>query len=112
MIKTRGPFIRPRYVKSNSWWVWLSAVVSLGLCFLAMCRGCLVEEAVAVRALDTQGYQNIRIVDHVWFGIGLRGCSGHDAAKFVAEVTNPAGKKVQVFVCTGWLFKGSTIRTD
>ena len=80
--------------------------------FLGSCaRGALISEDIAVRALDTQGYSDITITDHSWFAIGMRGCDEKDAARFTATTKNPAGKEVQVYVCTGWIFKGATIRT-
>lgn len=90
----------------------LLVIVIVVALFLSVLRGALVSENTAVRALEKQGYSNVKIIDHDWVLIGLRGCDGHDAAKFTAEVTNPAGKNTEVFVCTGWLFKGATIRTD
>ncbi len=81
-------------------------------CFVLVCaRGSFVDPQVAVKALDAQGYSNIQIVDHSWFAVGLRGCDTSDAARFTANATNPAGKQTQIYVCTGWIFKGATIRT-
>jgi hypothetical protein len=76
-----------------------------------LCRGILVEESVAVRALEIQGYTDIEIVDHAWCFVGLRGCDRNDAAKITATATNPVGRQIEVYVCCGWPFKGSTIRT-
>ncbi len=73
--------------------------------------GALVNEKVAIRALDSQGYSNIKITDHSWFAVSLRGCDKGDAARFTAKATNPTGKETEVYVCTGWLFKGATVRT-
>jgi len=78
----------------------------------ASCRGALVDKDVAIRALEKQGYSNIEIINHQYFWVGWKGCDSKDAAKFTAHVTNPAGKQVEVFVCTGWILKGATIRTD
>lgn len=75
------------------------------------CRGCMVSEDVAVRALETNGFSDIKITDHDYFALVLRGGSTDDAARFTAEATNPVGKRVTVEVYTGWLFKGATIRT-
>lgn len=75
------------------------------------CRGCFADEQQAVRALETQGYSDVKITDHHWIFVTVQGC-GADAAKFDAVATNPAGKKVNVYVCVGWPFKGSTIRSD
>ncbi|MEK7650302.1 MAG: hypothetical protein AAB364_00270 [Patescibacteria group bacterium] len=76
------------------------------------CRGCTVSDQVAIKALETSGFSDIKIVDHSWFAIGVRGGSDSDAARFTAEATNPVGKRVTVEVFTGWLFKGATIRSQ
>lgn len=85
----------------------LVLVVSIGACS----RGVLVREDVAVRALEIQGYSDIKVTDSAWFAVGYRGCDEKDAARFTAVAKNPAGKQVQVYVCTGWPFKGATVRT-
>ena len=89
--------------------VFLIAIVIVAI---TMCRGVLVDESKAVRALEAQGFSDIEITDKAWFIVGLRGCSEHDAVKFMATATNPVGKKVEVYVCSGWIFKGATIRTN
>ena len=86
-----------------------SIIVLLVFLLLAM-RGLFANQGVAVRALDAQGFTGIHIVDHSWFLVGLRGCDGKDAARFTARATNASGKSVEVYVCTGVLFKGGTIR--
>lgn len=78
----------------------------------AIFRGFWANESTAVRALEKQGYSDIRILDHSWFMVSVRGCSNSDAAKFSAVAKNPVGKEVECFVCVGWPFKGATIRTD
>jgi len=77
---------------------------------LAFFRGAFVSEDAAIKTLEAQGFSNITIVDHAWFAVGFRGCDEKDAARFTARVTNPAGKEATVYVCTGFLFKGGTIR--
>jgi len=86
-------------------------VVVILIMLLSLSRGIFVKEEVAIRALETQGYTDIEITDKAWFLIGLRGGEKTDAARFTAETNNPIGKKVKVYVFSGWLFKGATIRT-
>ena len=95
-------------------WLQTATVMILFIAVLvfAFSRGAFVGESIAIRTLETQGYSNIKIVDHIWFLIGVRGCDGGDAARFTAKATNPVGKPVEVFVCTGLFFKGGTIRVD
>ncbi len=84
----------------------------IAILFFSLFRGTFVSPDIATRALEKQGYENIQILEKNWFLVGVRGCDGKDAAKFVAKVTNPAKKSVEVNVCVGWPFKGATIRTD
>ena len=92
-------------------WAVLIVLVVVLVIAMAFARGVLVSEDVAIRALETQGYTNIKIIDHSWFALGLRGGSEDDAARFTATATNPIGKTVEVEVYTGWIFKSATIRT-
>lgn len=90
----------------------LYIVVIIVTVFFAIFRGIFVDSAIAKRALEKQGYENIEILDKDWLFIGVRGCDGRDAAKFEVKATNSAKKSVEVNVCVGWPFKGATIRTD
>lgn len=86
-------------------------IVVLFLMVGSTCRGAFVDESVAVTSLEKQGYTDIKIIDHDWFLVGWKGCDEKDAAKFTAIAKNPIGNEVEVFICTGWFFKGATIRT-
>ena len=95
---------------SDGWAIPIILVVAV-LFVLGFARGAFVDESRAVKALETQGYSNVTITDHAWLLIGFRGCDAKDAAMFKTRATNPIGREVEVLVCTGWLFKGATIRT-
>lgn len=86
-------------------------VIVILILILSFARGIFVDEDIAIRAAEIHGYTNVRVVDHAWFAVGLRGCSDTDAARFTIVATNPADKEVECYVCTGWLFKAATIRT-
>lgn len=86
-------------------------LVTTVLVLAGLVRGAFVNESEALRALETQGYSDASVTDHSWFTVGLRGCDQNDAARFTAIANNPLGKKVEVYVCSGRPFKGSTIRT-
>lgn len=80
--------------------------------FVAIFQGQWVDEAIAFRTLETQGYANAQIVKTNRFFVAMRGCGSNDAAKFTMKAKNPVGKEVELFVCAGWLFKGATIRSN
>ena len=77
---------------------------------LSFCGGLLVDEGVAIKTLETQGFSNIQIVDRDWLFIPFRGGAPTDNVRFEAVATNPAGKVVTVYVYAGWPFKAGTIR--
>ena len=79
--------------------------------FFVIVRGSFVNEETAIRALETQGFSEIKVTDHAWFAIGFRGGDKNDAARFTATAKNPAGKQVTVYVFAGWPFKGATVRS-
>jgi hypothetical protein len=83
----------------------------LGFVLLVMGRGSCADPQSAVTALKNQGFSNIIIVDQSYMLVGVRGCDGSDAARFTAQATNPAGKRVKMYVCVGWPFKGATLRS-
>jgi hypothetical protein len=75
--------------------------------------GCMVREKTAVRALEKQGYSEVQITSRANYFVRMRGGSNGDVVRFTCNAKNPAGKFVEdVYVFSGWLFKGSTIRTD
>jgi len=89
----------------------LTAITAIILIFYLF-RGIFVDESLAVQALENQGFTHVEIVERNWFLVGLRGCDSKDAAIFVADATNPIGKKVQLDVCVGWPLKGATLRSN
>lgn len=75
------------------------------------CRGCLVEDYEAPKAMERAGYSDIKVTSRGDVFVGFRGCEATDAAVFHVQAKNPAGKPVQMIVCSGWPFKGSTLRS-
>lgn len=80
--------------------------------FFGYGRGIFIGKDVAIRAIEAQGYGNIDVTDRAWFRIGINGCNMTDAVRFMAKVTNSAGKPEEVFVCTDkrLFFDGGTVR--
>lgn len=90
----------------------IAGVVIIALClFVALARGLLVSEDIAVQALETQGFSSIQVLERNWFLVGFRGGHEQDAARFVCRAVNPAGREVTVHVFAGWPFHGATVRT-
>jgi hypothetical protein len=83
----------------------------VGIALVLMGRGSCADPQSAVTALKNQGFSHVIIIDQSYMFVGVRGCDGSDAARFTAQATNPVGKRVKLYVCVGWPFKGATIRT-
>jgi hypothetical protein len=65
----------------------------------------------ATRAIEDHGYSNVENVQQHWLGSHLTyGCDSKDAYAFTASAINPAGRRVNLTACTGYYFKGYTIR--
>lgn len=86
-------------------------IIFLILAIFLVSAGSFVDESVAVDALQKQGFADINITKKEWLFVGLRGCSEDDSVKFTAIAKNPRNETVEVYVCSGWLFKGSTVRS-
>ena len=90
---------------------WILYIFVILLVILSICRGSLVNEATVIEAVENQGYSNADVTDHAWFFIGYRGCDDHDAARFTITAINPIGQEVEIYACSGFPFKGITIRS-
>lgn len=86
-------------------------IIFLIIAIFLVSAGNFVDESVAVEALHKQGFTDIKIIEKDWLFVGYRGCSDDDSVKFTAIAKNPRNETVEVYVCSGWLFKGSTVRT-
>ncbi|MBI2041896.1 MAG: hypothetical protein HYT20_02680 [Candidatus Nealsonbacteria bacterium] len=89
----------------------LFVILFFGFSAISACAGNLVDEDIAVKALKTQGFSDIMITDKDSWFVSFKGGGREDAVIFTALATNPAGKKVEVFVFAGWPWKGATIRS-
>ena len=87
------------------------SVLTVLLIVLLLFAGLLIDQPIAIKALENQGFTNVRITDKQWFLVVMRGC-GSDAAKFTARAKNPIQQEVEIFVCVGWPFKGATVRSN
>ena len=77
-----------------------------------MMTGSCVDSADAIKAAEVQGFTDVELSGHDWFAVSLRGCSRSDAAKFRMQATNHQGQRVSIYVCSGWMFKGHTVRSE
>ncbi len=108
-INFGAPYPTPR---STDFGTWFSLLIAL-LFICAPCRGVLVDDEAPVKAvLATHGFTDYSIQDRSWFVVGLRGCQADEAAQFNVTANNPVGTRVSFLVCTGWPFKGGSIRTE
>ena len=89
--------------------MWWACVVSAALIFSG--RGCNVTDSEAINAMEVNGFTHVKVVRKIWFLPGFAGCSTHDAVAFTVTAINVKGDKVNMLVCSGWPFKGATVRT-
>lgn len=75
------------------------------------CRGACADSTETKQAIEKQGYSNVKITDKSIFFVGWRGCSSNDAIQYDVTAKNPKDQTVDLIVCSGWPFKGVTIRT-
>ncbi len=85
------------------------AVIVLALGANLAC-GSLASEDRARSLVENQGFTNVVLEDRDNIFVQFKGCSKDDVALFTFNAINSAGRPVTVDVCSGWPFKGATIR--
>lgn len=82
----------------------MRSLIVFSIALVALIAGC-VNNSDATRILSQQGYTDIRMTGYQWWA-----CSDDDFyhTGFVAK--SPANVEVEGCVCSGLLFKNSTIR--
>ena len=75
-------------------------------------RGSCVDDADTKQAVEKQGYADVKLYGKTIFFVGFSGCDSNDAAKYGAKAKNAQGKEVDLIVCSGWPFKGITVRSE
>lgn len=76
---------------------------------LALFQSLYVEESVVMRALEVQGYSQIKIVEVDRYFGNMPDCGPLDFAKYTVRAKNSSGNEVEVFACTDWL--GATLQS-
>ena len=88
--------------KMNTKSVCLLAIVVVIILLFAQCRGALVDESAAIRALETHGFTGIEVKERNFWFISFRGGDRHDAARFKCEAEDPAGEAGNS-ICVRWM---------
>ena len=88
----------------------LSVLVSIVLIVASCSRGALVNPADSIRAASALGFSEATVVRSTWLFPVFSGCDGGDALAVTLDATNPVGQQTQVIACSGWPFKGWTVR--
>lgn len=91
----------------------ITVALTLALLLITLLPGCgaCVDDGKVRKAVEKQGYSDVKIKDKSVTAIGWRGCSDSDSAAYKMRAKNPKGQEVDIIVCAGWPFKGVTIRT-
>ena len=82
----------------------LSSPIWIPLLITMLVTGC-VDKKEANKTLTNAGFSNIKTYNYSWFA-----CSEDDFYHTKFTAINPIGKEVSGVVCSGLLFKNSTIR--
>jgi len=69
-------------------------------------------ETRASIAATNQDYSDVQVSSCHYFFSDWYGCSPSDGWACKAKAKNSNGQNVDITVCTGWVLKGSTIRTN
>lgn len=77
---------------------------TIAICSVIMLTAC-TDAKEATRALESAGYSDIQTGGYGWFM-----CGRDDIQSTEFTAVNPAGKKTSGVVCSGLIFKSSTIR--
>ena len=72
--------------------------------------GAIVDGSEAVQTLNDAGYTKVKVISNHFIAPTFYGCSKEDDTAFECSAVNPAGKRVNVVVCSNLMFKSSTIR--
>ena len=77
-------------------------------------QGIYVSQENVVSAVEKQGYSEVVVNDKDVFFVSSWGgeCGDKDDALFEITAINPVGNKVEIIACSGWPWKGVTIRTE
>lgn len=64
------------------------------------------------KAIEDQNYTEVVVLDKVWFGSTvIHGCGGEDVFAFPFTAKNAQGNQIEAAACTGYIWKGVTIRS-
>ena len=88
------------------------AIGVFALLFLvaSLFRGLMVDPKESLRVADTFGFRNVAIVSTQWFLPLFAGCDAGDALAVNLAVTDQQGRTAAVLACSGWPWKGWTMR--
>jgi len=79
----------------------MKKLLVLSLLFFSACT----DEHNAMRVLQENGYRNVQLTGYGWFA-----CSKDDTFRTSFIAISPNGSQVKGTVCSGFIFKNSTIR--
>ena len=91
-------------------WPYMRLVLTLVFLACWIFGGYFVDEERVVKTMEANaGIEDIQIIEKWRFFSTVGGCGYADAAGFEVTATRD-GQKIKALLCTGWWFKGATIR--
>jgi hypothetical protein len=101
--------------ESPSLWGILAFLLLVGLVLSWVLKpvACAPLDADVVRAVERQGWSEVRLGERHPYFVGFHGCAGSDSFAYEAWAVNPVGRHVVITVCSGNTVtqKGVTVRT-
>jgi hypothetical protein len=88
----------------------LSKVWAIFVAFILSGCGALIDDSTPEQALRDEGYTKPSCTTSHWLMPHFYGCGDDDDTAWECSAVNNNGKKVNLTVCSNYLFKGSTIR--
>lgn len=89
----------------------LLVFITVGIGPCAGVTGCVDTNGRVMKAAQSNGFTDIKVDDCHFFFTSWRGCSKSDTFACDVSAKNVNGQPVDLLVCEGLIFKGSTIRT-
>jgi hypothetical protein len=85
-------------------------IILIGVLVFGVARGFMVNSADSIHAAQEQGFSDVVITQELRILPGFAGCDSGDAAGFHMTGVNTKGEHITFTACSGWPFKGITIR--
>lgn len=96
-------------MSGQSFWKLMSGICIFVFLIGWNLRGGCVSSSEAVKAMEDSGFTDVHVLARYDFLSDFNGCGSDDAAAFDVKAKRD-GKVILAVVCSGYPFKGNTVR--